>query len=175
MLSVWWGVHRIYRFELLPDNTTVTAEVHCAQLQRLADKIHKEHSKLDKVCLLHGNARPRIAKKAFQKILELGLEVLRHSPCSPDLDSSDYHLFRLLQHHLGEKRYDYRDHLENDLQAFFVSMSPEFYAKRNRDLVRRWQKAVDVDGDISSNNKMLLKSCVALKFCRISADTFRIP
>ncbi|KAK6761027.1 hypothetical protein RB195_022190 [Necator americanus] len=36
MLSVWWGVHEIYRFELLPDNTTVIAEVYCAQLQRLA-------------------------------------------------------------------------------------------------------------------------------------------
>ncbi|KAK6726735.1 hypothetical protein RB195_004824 [Necator americanus] len=32
MLRVWWGVHGIYRFELLPDNTTVTAEVYCAQL-----------------------------------------------------------------------------------------------------------------------------------------------
>ncbi|KAK6757090.1 hypothetical protein RB195_015113 [Necator americanus] len=41
MLSVWWGVRGIYRFELLPDNTTVTAEVYCAQLQRLADKICK--------------------------------------------------------------------------------------------------------------------------------------
>ncbi|KAK6764112.1 hypothetical protein RB195_024439 [Necator americanus] len=56
MLRVWWGVHGIYRFELLPDNTAVTAEVYCAQLQRLADKIRKEHLKLDNVRLLHGNA-----------------------------------------------------------------------------------------------------------------------
>ena len=34
MLSLWWGVHGIYYFELLPDNTTVTVEVsYCAQLQ----------------------------------------------------------------------------------------------------------------------------------------------
>ncbi|KAK6737031.1 hypothetical protein RB195_019618 [Necator americanus] len=37
--------------------------------------------------------------------------------------------------HLEEKRYDDRDHPENDLQAFFASKSPEFYAKRNRGLV----------------------------------------
>ncbi|KAK6764529.1 hypothetical protein RB195_024740 [Necator americanus] len=37
----------VHRFELLPDNTTVTAEVYCAQLQRLTDKIRKEHPKLD--------------------------------------------------------------------------------------------------------------------------------
>ncbi|KAK6734959.1 hypothetical protein RB195_018264 [Necator americanus] len=65
MLSVWWGVH--YRFELLPDNTTVNAKVYCAQLQRLADKICKEHSMLDNVRLLHDNAaltsRRRLPRK----------------------------------------------------------------------------------------------------------------
>ncbi|KAK6762699.1 hypothetical protein RB195_023421 [Necator americanus] len=86
MLSVWWGVSGNYRFELLSDNTTVTAEVYCAQLQRL---IRKEHPKLDNVHLLHDNARPHIAKKTFQKILELGWEVLPHSPSSPDLAPSD--------------------------------------------------------------------------------------
>ncbi|KAK6759466.1 hypothetical protein RB195_021198 [Necator americanus] len=114
MLSIWWGVHGIYRFELLPDNTTATAEVYCAQLQRLADKIRKEHPKLYNVRLLHDNARSHIAKKTSQKILEFGWEVLPHSLYSPD---------------------------------FFASNSPEFHAKGIRDLVRRWQKVVDVDGD----------------------------
>ncbi|KAK6737396.1 hypothetical protein RB195_019851 [Necator americanus] len=136
LLSDWWGVHGIYRFELLPDNTTVIAEVYCARLQRLADKISKEHPKLDNVRLLHDDARPHIAKKFSQKILELGWEVL-HPPHRPDQAPSDYHLFRSLQHHLEEKRYDDRDHLENDLRAFFASKSPEFYAKGIRDFVRR--------------------------------------
>ncbi|KAK6748367.1 hypothetical protein RB195_001159 [Necator americanus] len=147
MLSVLWGVHGIYRFELLPDNTTVTAEVYCAQLQRLADKIRKEHSKLDNVRLLHDNARPHIAKKNSHKILELGWEVLPHPPYSPDLAPSDCHFFRSLQYHLEEKRYDDRDHLKNDHRAFFASKSPESYVKGIRDLVGRWQKVVDVDGD----------------------------
>ncbi|KAK6736628.1 hypothetical protein RB195_019369 [Necator americanus] len=122
MLSVWWGVLGIYRFELLPDNTTVTTEVYCAQLQRLADTIRKEHPKLDNVCLLHDNASPHIAKKTSQKILELGWEVLPPAPYSPDLAPSDYHIFRSLQHHLEEKRCDECDHLEND-RAFFASKS----------------------------------------------------
>ncbi|KAK6754388.1 hypothetical protein RB195_013410 [Necator americanus] len=61
---------RLYRFKLLPDNTTVTAEVYCAQLQKRADKIRKEHPKLDNVRLLHDNARLHIAKKTCQKILD---------------------------------------------------------------------------------------------------------
>ncbi|KAK6757894.1 hypothetical protein RB195_015613 [Necator americanus] len=116
MLSVWWGVHRIYHFELLPYNMTVTAEVYCAQLQRVADKIRKEHPKLDNIRLLHDSARSHIAKKTSQKIQELGWKVLLHLPYNPDLAPGDYHLFRSLQHHLEEKRYDDRD-LENDLRA----------------------------------------------------------
>ncbi|KAK6762446.1 hypothetical protein RB195_023242 [Necator americanus] len=141
MLRVWWGVHGICRFELLPDNMLVTAEVYCAQLQRLADKIRKEHTKLDSVRLLHDNARPHIAKKTSQKILELGWE-----------------------HHLEEKRYDDRDPLENDLWAFFASKSPEFYAKGIRDLVRRWQKsltlknALELTGGVKSPTKFAVRA-----------------
>ncbi|KAK6737501.1 hypothetical protein RB195_019918 [Necator americanus] len=81
-----------------------------------------------------------------RKFWSIGWEVVR-PPNRPDLAPSDYHLFRSLQHHLEEKRYDDRDHLKNDLRAYFASKSPEFYAKGIRDLVRRWQKVVDVDGD----------------------------
>ncbi|KAK6725707.1 hypothetical protein RB195_004181 [Necator americanus] len=116
-------------------------------MQRLVGKICKEHPKLDNVRLLHDKGRPYFAKKTSQKILELGWEVLPHPPYSADSTPSGYHLFRSLQHHLKEKRYDDRDHLENDLRAFFVSKSPEFYAKGICDLVRRWQKVADVDGD----------------------------
>ncbi|KAK6763889.1 hypothetical protein RB195_024284 [Necator americanus] len=131
MLSVWWGVHGIYCFKLLPDNTTVTTEVCCAQLQRPADKIRKEHPKPDNVRLLHDNARPHSAKKTSQEILELGWEVLPHPPYSPDLAPSDYHLSQSLQHHLEEKRYDDRDHLESDLRAFSPPSRRSFMSKES--------------------------------------------
>ncbi|KAK6729928.1 hypothetical protein RB195_006776 [Necator americanus] len=79
--------------------------------------------------MLQDNVHPHITKKTSQQILELGWEVLPQPPYSPNLASSDYHLFRSLQHHLEEKRYDDRDHLENDLRAFFASKLPKFYAK----------------------------------------------
>ena len=98
MLSVWWGVHGIYHFELLPDNTADTAEVYGARMQRLTDKIRKKHLKLDNIRLLHDNARPHTAKETSQKILKLGWEVLPHLPYNPHLTRSDNHLFCSFQH-----------------------------------------------------------------------------
>ncbi|KAK6736410.1 hypothetical protein RB195_019222 [Necator americanus] len=145
MVSVWWGVHGIYRFELLPDNTTVTRStaLNCKDWPTRSARSTRSSTTFA-CCTI---TRPHIAKKTSQKSLELGWEVLPHQPYSSDLVPSDYHLFQSLQHCLEEKQYDDRDHLENELRAFFASNSPEFYAKGIRNHVRRWQKVVDVDGD----------------------------
>ncbi|KAK6758312.1 hypothetical protein RB195_015868 [Necator americanus] len=112
----------------------VKGEIHEKKVMlsvRLAVKISKKHPKLDNVRLLHDNARPHIAKKTSEKILGLGWKVLPYPPYSTDLAPCDHHLFLSLQLHLEEKRYDGRDHLKNDLRAFFASKSPEFYAKES--------------------------------------------
>ncbi|KAK6728845.1 hypothetical protein RB195_006110 [Necator americanus] len=93
-------------------------------------------------------SRRRLPRKFWSSDVDAD-EVLPHPPYISNLAPSDYHLFRSLQHHLEEKRYDDRDNLENDLRAFFASRSLEFYAKGIRYLVRCWQKVVDVDGDYS--------------------------
>ncbi|KAK6729010.1 hypothetical protein RB195_006206 [Necator americanus] len=118
MLSVWWGVHGIYRFELLPDNTTITAEVYCAQLQRPTRSARSTRSS---TTARMGSTAPTVQPGPGPERILLPL-----------------------QHHLEEKRYDDRDHLENDLWAFFASKSPEFYAKRIHDVVRRWQKELTI-------------------------------
>ena len=38
MLSVWWGAKGIIYWELLPDGCTVTADLYCQQLDRVAQK-----------------------------------------------------------------------------------------------------------------------------------------
>ena len=146
LLSIWWGVRGVYYFELLPDNVTVTAQVYCTQLQRLAEKLALLRPRLGKVYFLHDNARPHVAKVTRQKLLELEWEILPHPAYSPDLAPTDYHLFRALQHHLDEKKFDDRQALQEDLEQFFESQPRDFWEKGIHSLPERWQTVVEQDG-----------------------------
>lgn len=150
MLSVWWNVHGIIHFELLPENSTITAASYVEQLVRVHESLVKKHPALVNrkgIILLHDNARPHVAKLSRERIKEFGWEVLLHPPYSPDLAPSDFHLFRALQNHLNEKQFDNRDNLKSNLQDFFDSKSPSFYRSGMGALVTRWQKVVDLDGN----------------------------
>ena len=69
MLSVWWGVRGIIHWEILPDGCTITADLYCQQLNRVAAKLK---GKQDRIYFLHDNARPHVAKSTRQKLLSLG-------------------------------------------------------------------------------------------------------
>ncbi|KAK6749654.1 hypothetical protein RB195_001954 [Necator americanus] len=138
ILSVWWGVHGTYRFELLPRSTAPNCK------DWLTRSARSTRSSTTFACCTITRvltSRRRLPRKFWSSDGKF------YAPHCPDLAPSDNHLFRSLQHHLEEKRYDDRDHLENDLRSFFASKSPDFHAKGIRDFLRRWQKLFDVDGD----------------------------
>ena len=68
MLTVWWGIRGVIYQELLLTGTTVTADIYCQQLDRVAEKLQ---GKQDRVYFLHDNARPHIAKSSHEKLLEV--------------------------------------------------------------------------------------------------------
>ena len=69
MLSVWWDVRGIIQGELVPNGCTVTANLYCQQLDRVAEKLK---DKQDRIYFLHDNARPHEAKSTREKLLQLG-------------------------------------------------------------------------------------------------------
>ncbi len=146
MLCVWWDVHGIVYWELLPHNTTITAVVYCAQLERLKAEIEKTRPQHNKIYFLHDNARPHIAKLTRQKLIEFGWKVLPHPPYSPDLAPTDYHLFRSLSNNLREKTFNNDDEVLSYLTNFFQSKPAQFYSDGISSLPIRWQKVVDSDG-----------------------------
>ena len=68
----------------------------------------------------HDNSRSHSARITCSKIEELGWEKLLHPMYSPDIDPSDYHLFRSLQHFTDGKEYPLREALKNRPATFFL-------------------------------------------------------
>ncbi|VDO72341.1 unnamed protein product [Heligmosomoides polygyrus] len=72
----------------------------------------------------------------------------KYACCNPtNLLTSDYHLFRPLNHHLAGRKFTNYDNLKSDIAEFFESQPPEFWAKGIDDLPNRWATVVDNCGD----------------------------
>ena len=120
---------------------SITAETYCNQLNDMMKNLAEKQPRLvnsDRPILLHDNPRPQSANRAQLKILELDLETIDHPPYSPDLSSTDYHLFRNLDNFLQIKMFNSRQAVENAFHAFIGSRSPDFYAKGINELSLKW-------------------------------------
>ena len=101
MLSVWGGGRqRNYSLEKF---LVMVVPSLLISTNRVAAKLK---GKQDRSYFLHDNATPHLAKSTHQKLLSLGWITIPHPAYSPDLASTDYHLYRSLSNYLREKKFN---------------------------------------------------------------------
>jgi histone-lysine N-methyltransferase SETMAR len=93
------------------------------------------------------NARPHVSEMTQQKIKELNWEILEHPPYSPDLASSDYHLFRPLQNHINNKKFERFEEVNDAILAYFESKPRSFYKAGTEKLATRWETVIESNGN----------------------------
>ena len=91
----------------------------------------------------HDNARSHTFLTSHTKLLELGWEVMLHSPYSPDLAPLDYHLFRSLQNFINDKNVSNNDDLKSH---FFAVKDQKLYHRVIMKFAERWQKIIERNG-----------------------------
>jgi len=77
--------------------------------------------------LLHDNAPAHRSHVGQAAILESGFEEMHHPPYSPELASSDYHLFPNLKQHLCGQRFSTDDELKYATEEWLKEQSELFY------------------------------------------------
>ncbi|GBN44126.1 hypothetical protein AVEN_274998-1 [Araneus ventricosus] len=77
-------------------------------------------------------------------------DVLQHPPYSPDLSPSDFHLFGPLKQHLGDKHFAYDD-VQHEVLLWMRQQPKEFYAAGIGELIKRWDKCINIGGDYVEN------------------------
>jgi len=81
------------------------------------------------------------------KIEELGWEVLVHTPYSPDLAPSNFHLFEPLKNHMRGKNFTTDAEVIKAVRNWFRTQPSEFYSAGIKNLVGRWNKCIEKEGD----------------------------
>jgi len=113
--------------EFLPQGTKINSAVYCETLKLRLTIQNKRRGMLSATnLLLYDNARPHSAAHIQDLITSFKWEQTDHSPYSPDLSPSDYHLFLHLKKFLGGKRFD-DDDLKDAVQKRLTSRAAAFY------------------------------------------------
>jgi len=120
-------------YELLKRSETITGDLHRKQLMHLSralkDKRSQYNERHDKVILQHDNARPHIAKSVKTYLETLKWEVLPHSPYSPDIAPSDYHLFRSMAYGLADQHLRSYEEVKNWIVTWIASKHEQFFRR----------------------------------------------
>ena len=150
MLCVWWNFSGIIHFELVPDGHTINAELYSTQLERVHTILYERFPELvnrKRVLFQQDNAKPHTAARTQQKIEELEWELLPHPGYSPDVATSDYHLFRSMEHFLRGRCFSKIEDVETGCREFFASKEPSWYQRGIELLVKRWIKVIEHNGE----------------------------
>jgi histone-lysine N-methyltransferase SETMAR len=118
-------------YEIVPDGRTINAEGYSQQLVKMYTVVFERNPALvnrQRVLLHQDNARPHTAKKTLQKIEELeDIELLPHPGFSPDLEPSDYYLFRSMAQFLRGKKFQSVPNVEVAAEECFASKDKEWF------------------------------------------------
>ncbi|UYV83093.1 SETMAR [Cordylochernes scorpioides] len=141
MLCVWWDQTGVVYFKLLKPGETVNISRYEQQMHSLREALNEKRPELrenhNNLILQHDNAPAHNAKVLKNTIKDLGWELLPHPPYSPDLASSDYHLFTSLGHALKNQEFSNSDILRKWLVDWFDSKGIEFFRQGIRKLPER--------------------------------------
>ena len=146
---VWCNWQGIIHYELLPYGQTLNSDLYRPQLARLiAALMQKRPSLINRGLIVfhQENARPHTSLVTRQKLRELGWAVVLHSPYSPDLAPSDYHLFLSMANELGSRKLATRESCENGLSEFFDNREASFYKRGIMNLASRWELVIEQNG-----------------------------
>lgn len=147
LLCCFFDSHGMLWWDMLQKNDTITGDVYAFQLRQLVATIREKRRRRSEVHLLHDNARPHVASVTRHQLKELGWDTVPHPPYSPDLAPSDYHLFRSLKQYLRGKKFKSYSDLKTDIENFFLSQPPHFWANAIESLPQRWTQVIDTKGD----------------------------
>jgi hypothetical protein len=113
MAAVSWERKGVLMVEFMQQGTTVMSAVYCETLKELCRAIQNKRCGMltYSVVLLHNSVRLHTAACTRSLLEHFIWELFDHSPYSPDLAPSDYHLFTYLKNLLQSQSFNSNEEL----------------------------------------------------------------
>jgi len=108
MLTLFWDEQGVILEHYMPRGNTVTSAKYADLLKNHLRPVIKSKRRgllSTGILLQHDNARPHTVRSTVATIQDLPYECLSHPPYSPEIDSSDFHVFGLLKEAMGGKSF----------------------------------------------------------------------
>ena len=110
--------------------------------------MEKRHGKVTKgVLFLHDNAPADRALATQKKLAYLGFQCLDHSPYSPDLSPSDYHLFPRLKKQLKSRHFTSDAEVIAAAKIWLDGQHSDFFLSGLQTLDQRAKKYIELRED----------------------------
>ncbi|GFX31306.1 uncharacterized protein TNCV_2061241 [Trichonephila clavipes] len=88
-----------------------------------------------------------MARRTAAVLMEFVLELFHHPPYSPDLASSDFHVFLLLEKFLfSGERFSNDEELRTSVTRWFHSQAAKLYDRGIQNLIPRYDKCLNSGG-----------------------------
>ncbi|PNF22416.1 hypothetical protein B7P43_G16396 [Cryptotermes secundus] len=148
MLTMFWDYQGVLLSYFQKCHENVNSASYCEVLLKLWNAIRRRHpgQLASGVLLLQDNARPHTAQAAQERIQELKWELLEHSPYSPYLAPSDFHLFDLLKTTMVANVLLMMEEVEMEVQKWLRQQLNDFYAVGFYALVKQWNNRITDGG-----------------------------
>jgi histone-lysine N-methyltransferase SETMAR len=99
MFTVFWDIDGVILVDVMARGETINSDAYIKTLQKLKQcyrRVRPNRNSGD-MLIQRDNARPHTSLRTQEAIAKFGWNVLPHSPYSPDLALSDFHLFGQLE------------------------------------------------------------------------------
>jgi histone-lysine N-methyltransferase SETMAR len=148
MCTLFWDRKRILLVEFFPQGSTINTGVYYDKLKKFCHAIQdKQQGMLGQgVVMLHDNVRPHTAAATQDLIATSGWEQFDHSPYSPDLVLSDFHVFLNLKIFLGGLWF-HDDEVKDAINMWSASQVTSFYVVGIKKLVPCYNKCLNNGGN----------------------------
>ena len=149
ILTEFWEVNDVLLVDFLPPGETIHDVRYGQALEKLREAVRRKRPCcLTKgIIIQHDNATPHTTNLTTDWLRKYCWHVLTHTPHSPDLAPSDYHLFVPLKSHLAGQSFLTDEDLIEAVHMLLRSLDVTFFREGMFSLLHRWQKCIDRNGD----------------------------